>query len=180
MCQQCPRTYLPAGNNTKITSLWSFLSESERCNMCTTFIYCFISQGINSHLNQFLHRTNFTRQVYDLGQIQQLPLLSKLPFLGLCVRGSRHTEILLPIKIHYFELTVTKKNRKNTICVHEHDRLHCCSPWHRHLGVHAPPACTGSDDRTSLDFHGWGIIAVQRIKKFKLCVIAPANCHYIY
>lgn len=119
MCQQCPRTYLPAGNNTKITSLWSFLTESdERCNMCTTFIYCFISQGINSHLNQFLHRTNFTRQVYDLGQIQQLPLLSKLPFLGLCVRGSRHTEILLPIKIHYFELTVTKKNqnRKNNLC----------------------------------------------------------------
>lgn len=113
MCQQCPRTYLPAGNNTKITSLWSFLTESdERCNMCTTFIYCFISQGINSHLNQFLHRTNFTRQVYDLGQIQQLPLLSKLPFLGLCVRESRHTEILLPIKIHYFELTVTKKKKK--------------------------------------------------------------------
>lgn len=113
MCQQCPRTYLPAGNNTKITSLWSFLTESdERCNMCTTFIYCFISQGINSHLNQFLHRTNFTRQVYDLGQIQQLPLLSKLPFLGLCVRGSRHTEILLPIKIHYFERTVTKKTKQ--------------------------------------------------------------------
>lgn len=122
MCQQCPRTYLPAGNNTKITSLWSFLTESdERCNMCTTFIYCFISQGINSHLNQFLHRTNFTCQVYDLGQIQQLPLLSKLPFLGLCVRRSHHTEILLPIKIHYFELTVTKKKnkknpRKNNLC----------------------------------------------------------------
>lgn len=63
----------------------------------------------NFYLLLFIHRTNFTRQVYDLGQIQQLPLLSKLPFLGLCVRGSRHTEILLPIKIHYFELTVTKK-----------------------------------------------------------------------
>lgn len=63
----------------------------------------------NFYLLLFIHRTNFTRQVYDLGQIQQLPLLSKLPFLGLCVRRSRHTEILLPIKIHYFELTVTKK-----------------------------------------------------------------------
>lgn len=42
----------------------------------------------------------FYMPVYDLGQIQQLPLPLKLRFLGLCVRGSRHTEILLPIKIH--------------------------------------------------------------------------------